>query len=273
MGLGFALISAVFPFHTWIPMLAQEAHPYAAAFVFFILPAAIAFLGLEYLGRYSPLVDVATIIYTFLRYAGALMVITGGIWAAVQTNLGRILGFAALMQIGMGLLALSLGHDQTAARGIFFAQLLPQGVGLALWAQALCALEIEVGSLSFQSVKGVARRVPIVSVSLILATFSLAGFPLLANFPINVALWSELAQRSLPIAILSLAGCAGLFIAGLRTSAVLVMAPTEETWRVSERGFRVGLLLIGWAILFVIGMMPQWFFPSLTTMALTFTQP
>ncbi len=49
LGLGFALLLGVVPFHTWIPMLMQESHPYTVAYVLLILTSAISFFGLSFL--------------------------------------------------------------------------------------------------------------------------------------------------------------------------------------------------------------------------------
>ena len=52
MVLGFALFTAIFPFHTWIPMIAEETNPYTAAFVFFFIPGIVSLFALEFLNRY-----------------------------------------------------------------------------------------------------------------------------------------------------------------------------------------------------------------------------
>lgn len=275
IGLGFALIIAAFPFHTWVPMLAEEAQPYSAAFIFYILPTAILFLVIEYLNRYTQL-GIYPLMYPTLRAFGVMMVLTGGVWAAFERHLGRIFGFAAILQIGMALLAVSLGDaagQGSPLRGIFFAHLVPQGVGLALWALALRAIQSRGNELGFSDVRGLARRLPIATSCLVLANFSLAGLPLLASFPVDVALWSALTQRSLGMAVLSLLGNACLLAAGIRTLFVSVTGSSQEGWQISERGLQVTLLVLGGVLLFVVGLMPQWFFPSLTDMALIFSAP
>jgi NADH-quinone oxidoreductase subunit N len=272
-GLGLALAGGILPFHTWIPMLAEESHPYVAAFLFYFLPIAIALTSLKYLARFSSL-ELYPAIQTVLQYAGVMMALAGGIWAAFERNLARILGFAVMVQLGLGLIAISLGTQasQTSPlRSLFFAQLIPQGVALAVWAQALSALRnaqnqpetapAAAPDLSFRAVQGIAHKLPIASMSLILANFSLAGLPLLASFPGQIALWAALSQRSLPVTLLSLVGSASLFAAGLRSMAVLVMSSEAQTWRIHERGLPAFLLAAGIAILFLIGTTPQWLLP------------
>ena len=285
-GLGFALAGGILPFHTWIPMLAEESHPYAVSFVFFALPVSISLIGLKYLQSFASLEIFATI-EIGLQYAGVMMVLVGGIWAAFERHLVRILGFAVMVQIGIGLLAISLGAQSlpgSPLRSLFFAQLIPQGLALLLWGQALSCLraalpppkddtgeQLTNPDMGFRAVQGLARQAPIAALGLILANFSLAGLPLLASFPGQMALWAALSQRSLPITLLSLVGCASLFAAGLRSMAVLVMSAPGSAdaqasgagagWRITERGLQAVLLAAGAFLLFIIGATPQWLLP------------
>lgn len=272
LGLGFALMGAIFPFHTWIPMLAREAHPYAAAFVFFLLPAALSFLGLDYLRSLGDL-EITSFIYFAVRLAGILMVISGGLGALFDRHLVRIMGFAGIVQIGMGLLAISLigilEHNSPLA-GLFFAQLFPQLVGFSIWALSLSTLRLKVPELIFRNVQGIAHSMPLTIASLTLASFSIASVPLLASFPGNLMLWSALAEDHLAYAILSLLGNVFLFAAALRSATVFVMSPEQTSWKINERGFQPILLAAGVAILIIIGLIPQQFLPLLTNLASIF---
>ena len=269
MVLGFAFFTAIFPFHTWIPMIAEEANPYTAAFVFFFIPGIVSLFALEFLNRY-PWLQAEPGVSTALSFLGVLMVSIGGIWAAFQRHLGRILGYAAIVEIGLSLLAISLGAGRTAnpdLQNLFFALFLPRGVGLAIWALALATLQAQVKDLSFRSMQGLARRSPVAASSLLLANFSLAGFPLLASFPIDLALWTALSSQSLSVALLVLLGFIGLLFAGFRTLAVLVMGQENEDWRITETRPQLLLLGMGMGMLFLIGLLPQWFMPMMINMA------
>lgn len=227
LGLGFALIAAIFPFHTWIPMLAGEAHPYSAAFVFFLLPTSFFFWGLSYLNDH-PGLSSSPVAYSTIAWSGLLMVLAGGAWALFERHLGRILGFAAMTQIGMGLLAISLtgsAAPNSPIAGVFFAQLFPQLIGFAVWALSLTVISQQKPSLQFRNVQGLVREMPVAVASLGIASFSLAGAPLLASFPSFTSIWASLVSVSPTFSIGALLGCVMLFAAELRSLAVLVMAP------------------------------------------------
>jgi formate hydrogenlyase subunit 3/multisubunit Na+/H+ antiporter MnhD subunit len=274
-GLGFALILPIFPFHSWMPMLAGETNPYSAAFIFFLLPAAVSFLLFNFLIRYTG-TEIAPEMYAALRTIGALMVLSGGLWAVYENHLGRMLGFIAIQQIGSTLLALSLNEIASPSlplMGLFFAQLLPRSLGLAVYAQSLSILQQYFPSLQIEDVAGAARRFPIVSAGLALGIFSLAGLPLLASFPVYYSLWAALAHSYSSLAFLAVIGSALIFIAGLRTIAALVRAPDGSPWHVSENGLQGSLIGIGLFALLAIGLAPQLFIPYLTNMAILLSSP
>jgi NADH:ubiquinone oxidoreductase subunit 2 (subunit N) len=282
MGLGFAFLMAIFPFHSWIPMLGEEAHPYAAAFIFFLLPAIVSILGLEFLSRY-PWLQGEPVIRQALSLLGAVMVLIGGLWAPFQRHLGRIMGYAVIVEIGLSLLALSLefsmrdnqpvvGPPQapilgsSPELGIFFALFLPRALALGTWGLALATLRAKAGDLKFRSVYGLGRQLPIVASSLVLAHFSMAGFPLLAGFPTHIALWSALAEQSNALTLLALLGSAGLMGAGLRTLAILVMGNQEQAWQAQESRMQAILLSLAALMIIGLGLTPGWMLPAMNSL-------
>jgi formate hydrogenlyase subunit 3/multisubunit Na+/H+ antiporter MnhD subunit len=270
---GFAFLLAVFPFYTWIPMLAEEAHPYAAAFIFFLLPGALSLFGLNFLDRFAWL-RTSPNTYFLLRSMGILMVVTAGVWAAFQQRLDRMLAYALILEIGLSFIAVGLAEGERAGAflGIFFAALLPRGLSLGVWALALAIIDQKLPNPGFQEVRGIARRMPLVAGALLMAHFSLAGLPLLAGFHVRLALLEGLAQVSLADAVWVLLGLVALLIGGLRTLAVLVMGEVESAWEVTESWTQRVFLTIGMAGLLTIGLFPQWFLPLFANLPQAFEQ-
>ncbi|UCH59216.1 MAG: hypothetical protein JSV61_13480 [Anaerolineales bacterium] len=272
LAFGFALLLAIFPFHTWIPMLAEDAHPYTVAFVLYLLPIEIILLGIGFLDQYSWLRDQIEV-SRLIQVAGVLMVVTGGLFAIFQNHLGRILGFAVILEIGVTLLAVGAVTKQQAdfsMLSITFTQFLPRGLELGVWSLSLVVLngylEGNVDGLRFRNIQGAARRFPIASLCLVIAQLSLVGFPLLAGFPAHRELWLGLASVSPLIAITAMLGYIGMLFVTLRTMAVLVMGPTETGWQISENWSQISLLALGGLGIVLIGIFPQFFLPLLSTM-------
>ena len=272
LGIGFAFWLAIFPFHTWLPMVAEEAHPLAVGFIFLMLPLVVMLFGLGFLDRYAWLRNAAEL-NGLLQLAGVIMVLTGGLWAGFQRHLGRMLGFATMVEIGKALLALSL----PGGLPLFFAMLLPRTVALAVWSLSLTVFQsypdlpaprhLDEGAL-----RGLGRKLPLATASLSLAHLSIAGLPLLAGFPIMLTLSRNLATSSLLVAILTLVGMVGLLAGGLRSLSVLLTGTDTDPqgWQMQERGAVVPFLAIGAVVLLLIGLFPQLFLPPLADLAQVF---
>jgi len=254
LGLGFAFLLAVFPFYNWIPMLMEEAPPFIVGFLLWILPTITIVFGAGFLDRYSWLRSSPQLVTT-LQYAGLLMIVTGGLWAATQRHLGRIMAYSSIAETGFSILALSL--DPRLGIPILFLLLPARALGLAVWSLSLTVIKDRSETLRFGAVRGLLRSVPFASAGLVLASLSTSAFPLLAGFPARLALWENLSRVSLGAALWLGIGIIGLLTSSFRTMAVLSMAEEYTSWELGEdwlQGIMLGLGMIG---IFVLGLFPQ----------------
>jgi NADH-quinone oxidoreductase subunit N len=267
LGLGFALLLAIFPFYTWIPQLAEDAPLYNVGFIFWILPTATLFFGLGFIDRYTWLRDAPTL-EAILTTVGTLMVVTGGFLAAFQRQLGRILGYAVVVETGFSLLAFSM----TSRLGLnaFYMLLVPRTLGLGVWSFALAILKEQAPGLTLSEVKGLGRVWPYTVSGLILASLGLAGMPLLAGFPAHQTIWEGLALSSLPLAFWVFLGSLGLFVSAIRMLFAFFTAPEGTYWKISETRSQKILLVIGILALILLGLFPQWILPLWTKLPTLF---
>ena len=266
LGLGFMFLLAVVPFHTWVPMLAEDSHPFAVSYILLMLSWMILLFGLGFLDRYTWLRNDAGV-FEIMRLAGLLMVLTGGLGAAFQRHLGRILGFALLAEIGFALLAVGLPQGLP----IVFMTLLPRALSLGVWSLALSLLWRQGQEMEFGSLRGIGRKLPVLTAAIMMAQLSVAGFPLLAGFPMRFALWEQLSMQAGWQAALSLLGSIGLIASAVRTLSILVAGEDEHPWQVTESWQFMVLLGIGLAAMILIGLFPQWFLPPLVSGLNAFT--
>ncbi len=271
LALGFAFWLAVFPFYTWVPLLSQESHAYETGFMLGLLPSVMLLLMLNFLDNYAwlrayPLLPVG------LQLCGALMIVTGGVWAAFQKSLPRLFGYAVILESGFALLSISL-QSQVGFEA-FAASLFPRMLALALWALASSAFEEQAIFPDFDGIKGQFRRYPLISSGLVLAYFSLAGLPLLGGFPIRLVILENLAQISVPVMLWVLLGNVGFLLSGLRMLAALVSGSpgygNQEKWQVHEKWPQATLIVIGAAGLLFMGIFPKIFLSGLLTILQSF---
>lgn len=254
LGLGFAFLLAIFPLYSWIPQLMEESPPYIAGFLLWLLPTIAIIFGMGFLDRYAWL-RTSPQLLAGLRATGLLMLVSGGLWAAFQHHFGRLMAYTVIAETGFLLLAIGLTAGTNLA--IVFLFLIPRGLGMVIWALSLSILRTDEEPFRFTSMQGLARTYPLASAGLILATLSMAGFPLLAGFPPRLALWEGLVRESIGAAIWFLVGLLGLLIGAVRMLAILVTQKEETPWTIKEDWVQRGMLGVGMIGLFILGLFPQ----------------
>jgi len=252
--LGFSFLLGVFPLYNWIPMLLEESSPYASGFLIWALSTFSAIFALGFLNRYLWLHTSPQFSSAFI-YAGVFMAVSAGVFSATQKHLGRILGYAAIFE--MGLIVLALGLQSNNAVSLIFLLLIPRGLELTVWALALSILKREAYSLTFSETRGLARKYPLTVFALAAAHLSTVGMPLLAGFPSRLGLWQALAAYPLSLSFFVFLGTAGILTAAARALAVLLMADENAAWSVNESWTHIAMLSIGAAGLFLLGFFPQ----------------
>jgi formate hydrogenlyase subunit 3/multisubunit Na+/H+ antiporter MnhD subunit len=257
LAIGFAILLAVVPFHSWVSAVAADAPPVVAAFVLTVTNAVVLLLMLNLLQSYSWLSENPQV-FSLLRLGGLLMAALGGLLAFAQWDFGHLMGYAVLSDMGCTLVA--LGVASSAALTAALLQVAHRSVGLMLTAMGLAVVRRRAESDSFADLGGVARRLPLSAAGLVLGGLSLAGMPITAGFPSRWAIYRLLSTPDLPLTML-LSG-AGIAFGYLRGLITLLSPPTQA--KVKREPLIASLIILGMIILcLVLGLRPQWLLPPI----------
>jgi len=286
LGLGFVFLLAVFPFHSWIPMLAREGHPYIVGFLLLFLSSVVSLFALSFFDRFVWLRETE-LVFQLLIAVGALVSLLGGTWVAVQNHLGRQMGYAIVYEIGLLLMALGLAGHQSVQ--LTFGLIIARSIALLIWAIALSGLwQATDKSLIIGDLKRKATKHPFLLSGLVLAMFSFGGLPLTAGFAPKYALLISVWVHSPLAGAATLIGSVGLVIGGLRIVFVLSSLQLLEQTSASdepilqdssnellsdiENPFAWLYLVVGGGLIVLIGLFPQLFFGNLASFLSVFSQ-
>ncbi|MFQ5813296.1 MAG: proton-conducting transporter membrane subunit [Anaerolineae bacterium] len=267
LAIGFAILLAVVPFHGWVSAVAADAPPVAAAFVLTVTNAVVLLLMLNLLQSY-PWLSEDPQVFRLLRLGGLLMAAVGGLLAFAQRDFSRLLGYAALSDMGCTLVA--LGIASPAALTAALLQVAHRSVGLMLAALGLAVVRHRAGDDSFADLGGVARRLPISAAGLVLGGLSLAGMPLTAGFPSRWAIYRLYHSSPPGLALAMLLSGAGVAFGYLRGLSTLVGPSTGP--QVKREPFVASLMILGMIILCLgLGLRPQRLLPPIQRVVESFS--
>jgi len=192
VGLAFK-ISAV-PFHMWAPDV-YEGSPTTVTLFFTIVPkiaALTVFIRFLYV-PFLNLVDQWQMIIIFLSIASMLL---GAIAAIGQTNIKRIIAYSSIGHIGYALAGLSTGSNDGIQSSIVYI-IIYIIMNLGFFS---CLLMLKRNNEYYESLddlSGLSKNHPLLSLSLLIILFSLAGIPPLAGFFAKFYIFKSVIEQSM----------------------------------------------------------------------------
>ena len=192
VGLAFK-ISAV-PFHMWAPDV-YEGSPTSVTLFFTMVPKVAAltvfvrFLYVPFLN----LIDQWQMIIVFLSIASMLF---GSIAAIGQTNIKRLVAYSSIGHIGYTLAGLATGSNEGIQSSIIYISIYVI-MNLALFS---CLLMLKRNDQYYEEIddlSGLSKNHPLLSLSLLVILFSLAGIPPLAGFFAKFYVFKAVIEQSM----------------------------------------------------------------------------
>ncbi|HOT90009.1 MAG TPA: proton-conducting transporter membrane subunit [Anaerolineae bacterium] len=257
LGLSFAILLGAVPFQAWLSTVATDGSPPVVTFLFTVNLGTVWFVLLAFLESYSWLGAQASF-GTLFTTIGLLMMVGGGLLAASQRRLGRLAGYATLVDNGAMLVALGTRHVSGVALAVMLLLARPLALGLmTLGVDGLRRLGS--GDDTVETLAGAARRAPWRALALLVGGMAMAGFPFSLNFAAHWGLYRVISATNIFQAVVALAGCAGVMMGVIGVVRVLLAPLPKSATQVRSREDPVVLVLIivlmGVALL--LGVFPQ----------------
>jgi NADH-quinone oxidoreductase subunit M len=216
--LGFGILAAVWPFHTWSPV-GHVAAPTAVS----MIHAGV----LMKLGAYGVLRIAMTLCPAGLSYWSDLMallavigIVYGALVGLAQTDLKYVIGYSSVSHMGI----VGLGLATMTVSGINGAvfQMFAHGVMTALFFSSVGYIYDRTHTKIIPELGGLSKTMPVASTFFILAALAGIGVPLMASF------WAELLVFVSAVKVFPVRGVFALL--GLIVSALFMLRVVQKTF-------------------------------------------
>ena len=247
VGLAFK-ISAV-PFHMWAPDV-YEGSPTSVTLFFATIPkiaALTVFINFLYIPFFNMINHWQTII-VFLSIASMIF---GAVAAIGQMNLKRLIAYSSIGHMGYALAGLATGSNEGIQSSIIYLSIyLVMNLGLFS-----CLFMLKRNDIYYENLRdlaGLSKQHPLLSISLLILMFSLAGIPPLAGFFAKFYIFKSVIEQSMYF--LAIVGLLSTVIAAyyyLRIIKIIYFDEPEEKFDTNHSlGLKFSLVLCTLLILF-----------------------
>ena len=192
VGLAFK-ISAV-PFHMWAPDV-YEGSPTSVTLFFAVAPK-VAALTVIIRFLYVPFVNVIDQWQLIIIFLSIASMIFGAVAAIGQKNLKRLIAYSSIGHMGYALAGLCVGTNQGIQSSVLYISIyLVMNLGFFS-----CLFMLKRNNTYFENIddlSGLSKNHPLISLSLMIILFSLAGIPPLAGFFAKFYIFKAVLDQSM----------------------------------------------------------------------------
>ncbi len=192
VGLAFK-ISAV-PFHMWAPDVYQGS-PTSVTLFFAALPK-VAALTVFIRFLYIPFVNIIDQWQSIIVFISIASMVFGAVAAIGQSNLKRLIAYSSIGHMGYALAGLASGTNQGVQSSVTYISIYLV-MTLAFFSCLFMLRKKNVFYEKINDLSGLSRNHPILSISLLVVLFSLAGIPPLAGFFAKFYIFMAVIEQSM----------------------------------------------------------------------------
>jgi len=254
--LGFGVLGALFPFHTWSP----DGHASAPTAVSMLHAGVLMKLGgygCFRVAMYLMPEAAHELGWIFLILTG-ISVVYGALGAVVQTDLKYINAYSSVSHCGLVLFAI-LMMNQTAMTGAIM-QMLSHGLMTALFFALIGLIYGRTHTRDIREMGGLMKIMPFASMCYVIAGLASLGLPGLSGFVAEMTIFVGAFQNTGTFyTVLTIVACASIVITAvyiLRTVGKILFGPVQDQhhiglpdakWyeKVSAVGLIVAIVAIG----------------------------
>ena len=240
VGLAFK-VSAV-PFHMWTPDV-YEGSPTSVTSFFALVPK-IAAISVFIRFMYVPFVNVISQWQTIIIFLSIASMILGAVAAIGQTNIKRLMAYSSIGHMGYALAGLAVGNNDGIQSTIIYLciyLLMNLGIFSCLFMMKRKNIFYE----NIQDLSGLSKNHPIISFSLLILLFSLAGIPPLAGFFAKFYVFMAVIKAEMyTLAVIGLITTVVSAFYYLRIIKIIYFDEPKEVFDIGQNfGLRVSLIL------------------------------
>ncbi|MBN1484846.1 MAG: hypothetical protein JXA37_09000 [Chloroflexia bacterium] len=252
---GFGLSAAVAPFHLWFADLAgHTSTAVTGLLVSLVQGAGLLFLAGEF-QRLPWLLQQTPRSALWLSMGAILAGLLAALLANGQRQWKRLAAYAASFDVALILYSFGLASPAALQTGLFLT--IHHGLALTLLLACVGVLEWSTGRDDVAGLVGVAYRMPLVALGLVVATLSLAGIPPFGGFVGRWLLLVQAQEQGWPFLAGLLVATALLLLAMVRALWPTLLA-TDQTVALQKPSrlvlWVIGLLIVG---LLLLGLYPN----------------
>jgi len=266
--LGFGILAAVWPFHTWSPV-GHVAAPHAVSMVHAGVLMKIGAFGVLRVAIF--LCPEGWLYWSKLMASlAAIGIVYGALAGLRQTDLKYVIGYSSVSHMGIVGLGLSTVSVDGLNGAVF--QMFAHGVMTALFFSSVGFIYDKTHTKVIAELGGLSRIMPVASTYFIVAAMASMGIPCLASF------WGELVVFISAFKVYPVRGA--MAIIALVISALFMLRVVQKTFygpeneqfeKLSDVPFRSGVpRMILVAVLVFFGLFPSLLFDVIATASIPF---